>query len=1169
MKRRHQGARAYPLTGVTCVTGVTRAGLLGALGLLGLLGAACDGAARVPVPVDPLCVSAADCDDGLYCNGEETCRPGLALADASGCAPGPLPCPGAQACDEADQTCAPDCGAEAADQDGDGVLSLACGGADCDDHDADRFPGNVETCDDGAGGAHDEDCDPSTFGALDADGDGEIADFCCNAGAQGANCGTDCDDGLRSRRAGQVEVCDGVDNDCDGAVDEESAPVLWYLDGDGDGFGAADVSTLSCAPVGGHSLLPTDCDDGDAERHPGQLDVCDLADNNCNDVVDEQPICGVVTLFPAEGTRLTLTTAAGVEVSLEIPAGALPTSAPIALGEQSLRALPSLAAGERFAGVALAVSPFDVRFGAPALLHIPTTLQSPVVLQLRNTFDPTWERVAFTVGAGALTVQLARGGVFVLVDAACDAAPEACNGVDDDCDGAIDEDACVVSVGPPFYPATACPDADASAARVYRVDALELLDAAALARVGTRGHDVDARGASCGHEDLPGGIDVAAADYLAALQALAPSEPWSDWSGALSAALACDPDACASLEVEVSLWPGAGCASLQFSDGATGRALSARFGVVLTAAGAFGGALPALELPIPLRSSVGAEATLRLPGRHVLFTGIEHEEGLADLVIGGVLETPALTNVLRAALSRLTDVETTESVVALAAAHVDVELGPGSCEGLSFAALGSATRQRCSGEESVWDHDADASTACLAWTSCGTGDFVSTAGSDASDQACSPCPPETFTAAANLPLCVAWGVCGPSEFEELPGSPSNDRLCRSEDWSTQVGGGATDNLWAAAAAQDGATVVVGRGDVELSDGGLPGSGRAYVRKYSRGGDVLWTHPFDGASNRVGVAAGSDERVALVFSLLTATDGYDVFLRVYDGDGSVLWTRQIATPANDFASEVSVAPDGSVIVVGSTAGVLTGASNAGDEDAFVRRYDASGNVLWTRQLGTAMKDVATGVDADGARVVVGGTTNGDITGLGAPGGQDAFVIELSLDTGATLSGRPLGTAATDSLAAIRIAPDGRVVAAGTTTGMLGAVTPHGLDGFIRCYAPNWSVLWTGQYGDVTVNGDDQIDALDIAPDGSVVACGATNGALGAPSAGSYDALIVSVSPNGADTAFAQLGSAAQDVCRGVAAHASGRYVVVGDTDGTLATPGNLGGRDGFVVRQAIP
>ena len=71
---------------------------------------------------------------------------------------------------------------------------------------------------------------------------------------------------------------------------------------------------------------------------------------------------------------------------------------------------------------------------------------------------------------------------------------------------------------------------------------------------------------------------------------------------------------------------------------------------------------------------------------------------------------------------------------------------------------------------------------------------------------------------------------------------------------------------------------------------------------------------------------------------------DAFVRKYNTSGSVLWTQQFGTSANDYA--ISIATDSTgVYVTGHTFGGLSG-TNAGETDAFVRKYSTSGSVLWT-------------------------------------------------------------------------------------------------------------------------------------------------------------------------------------------------------------------------------
>ncbi len=79
-------------------------------------------------------------------------------------------------------------------------------------------------------------------------------------------------------------------------------------------------------------------------------------------------------------------------------------------------------------------------------------------------------------------------------------------------------------------------------------------------------------------------------------------------------------------------------------------------------------------------------------------------------------------------------------------------------------------------------------------------------------------------------------------------------------------------------------------------------------------------------------------------------GTDVFVRKYDFSGNVIWTRQFGTPTDDLARRISV-DAGGVYVTGLTHGTLPGQVSSGDRDAFVRKYDADGNELWTRQFGS--------------------------------------------------------------------------------------------------------------------------------------------------------------------------------------------------------------------------
>lgn len=267
--------------------------------------------------------------------------------------------------------------------------------------------------------------------------------------------------------------------------------------------------------------------------------------------------------------------------------------------------------------------------------------------------------------------------------------------------------------------------------------------------------------------------------------------------------------------------------------------------------------------------------------------------------------------------------------------------------------------------------------------------------------------------------------------------------------------------------------------------------RATLKKYSKGGTLLWTRPFE-------MEAGEDTAVSAV-----ATDGagnvylagdtfFQLHIQKYSSSGTVLWTDTV---------------DASGIMISASAITTDGAGNVyvgmGDYDdswfgSSILKYSGSGTWLWEKHLGDdrGVSDLR----VVGGALYAAGYKSYDYESGTIP--SDAYAAKFSLD-GSVLWDKTFGTSAWDSGTGVTADGSGNTYITGYTAGALAGGSAGGADGFMRKYGTSGTVVWTKQFGSPV---DDYPYDLAYYSGGELYLTGKTSGKLGAAHRGGSDAFL---------------------------------------------------------------
>ncbi len=331
-----------------------------------------------------------------------------------------------------------------------------------------------------------------------------------------------------------------------------------------------------------------------------------------------------------------------------------------------------------------------------------------------------------------------------------------------------------------------------------------------------------------------------------------------------------------------------------------------------------------------------------------------------------------------------------------------------------------------------------------------------------------------------------WGVAVAADgsvylagFTNSTGAGSLDAFLTKYDhigtqlWTRTWGGEDDDRGWGVAVATDGSVYLVGG----TSSFGMGGDDDAILVKYDAAGTLLWTRTWSGANEDCGrgVAVATDGSVYLVgYTSSFGAGNDDAFIAKYNSTGTQLWNCTWGGPSNEYGHGVTVAANGSVYFAG-----FTQSFGAGFGDAFLATYSANGTQMWNRTWGGAYDDYGLGVAkmVDESIYFTGFTSN-----FGA-GGVDAFLVKYDA-AGMQSWNRTWGGTNGDLGTGVAVA-DNESIYVGGVTSSFGAGND---DAFIAKYDATGTQSWNRTWGGVNA---DPGSGVAVAADGSVYLTGKTS------------------------------------------------------------------------------
>jgi hypothetical protein len=343
---------------------------------------------------------------------------------------------------------------------------------------------------------------------------------------------------------------------------------------------------------------------------------------------------------------------------------------------------------------------------------------------------------------------------------------------------------------------------------------------------------------------------------------------------------------------------------------------------------------------------------------------------------------------------------------------------------------------------------------------------------------------------------------------------------------------------------------------------------ALIIKLDATGNKLLDKTLSLSSNSIfanGIGTDSNGNIS-VAGFISGGSSDNTFVIKLSASGSQLWLQQFNSPGDDRANGITIDSSDNIYITGEASGSLFGNSNAGGIDCYVAKYDVNGSQLWVKQFGTSSEDHSTGISAEkNGNVYVTGYSNGSLPGNSNLGNNDAFVVKYDA-SGNQIWVKQFGTSGEDRASGIVTDSSGNVYVSGYSSGTLpGNKNLGSNDAFIAKYNATGTQLWIKQFG---TSSDDYAKGISIDTSGNIYVTGYSNGSLpGNKNLGSNDAFAAKYDANGNQLWIKQFGTSSDDYANGISADNRGNVYFGGYTNGNLVPPdaGFISGKpDAFII-----